>query len=158
MQKNDAHKTIIRFANAADVPAIHSLIRQLAIYEKAKNEHVCSQEELLADGFGKNPAFECLIAEVENQVVGIALFYQKYSTWKGKCIFLDDIVVDEKYRRMGIGEQLLLKLKSIALERKVRKLEWQVLDWNEPAINFYQKLEAELDSEWINCKFTLRID
>ncbi len=158
MQNDNPIKIIIRFAQAVDVPSIHSLIRQLAIYEKAENEHVCSPEELLADGFGANPAFECLVAEIDNKVVAIALFYQKYSTWKGKCIFLDDIVVDVNYRRMGIGEQLLLKLREIAIDRKARKLEWQVLDWNEPAINFYKKLGAELDSEWINCKFTLRAD
>lgn len=158
MLESIENQAFIRFATPQDVPAIHALIRQLAIYEKAEQEHVCSEAELLADGFGENPAFECLVAELNNQVVAIALFYQKYSTWKGKCIFLDDIVVDEEFRRLGIGELLLLKLKAIAIERKVRKLEWQVLDWNEPAIKFYQKLNAELDSEWINCKFSLRID
>lgn len=145
----------IRKATIKDAEGIHALIGELALYEKAPHEFTLTVEQLKIDGFlSENPAFECLVAVKEEQVLGIALYYQKYSTWKGKCIFLDDIVVSEKCRRQGIGEKLFAELKQIAKDRKALRLEWQVLDWNEPAIQFYKKLNAVLDSEWINCKFT----
>lgn len=142
-------------ATAQDMPAVHALIKELAIYERAEKEFVLSLEQLTADGFGEKPIFECLVAENEDSViVGIALFYTKYSTWKGACIYLEDLVVQQAYRGYGLGRDLLESLMVIARDRKAGRLEWQVLDWNEPAIGFYQKLGAVLDEEWINCKFT----
>lgn len=145
----------IREATAADMPAVHALIRALAIYERAEQEHSCSLEQLIADGFGPRPLFECLVAETaEEGILGMALFYTKYSTWKGACLFLEDLMVYEAARARGIGRQLLESLMCIAKDRKVGRLEWQVLDWNEPAIGFYERMGAILDPEWINCKLT----
>lgn len=134
---------------------MHALIRALAIYERAEQEHSCSLEQLTADGFGPKPLFECLVAETaEEGILGMALFYTKYSTWKGACLFLEDLMVYEAARARGIGRQLLENLMCIARDRKVGRLEWQVLDWNEPAIGFYERMGAILDPEWINCKLT----
>lgn len=145
----------IRMATAQDMPAVHALIKELANYERAEKEFVLSLEQLTADGFGEKPIFECIVAENEDSaIVGIALFYTKYSTWKGACIYLEDLVVQQAYRGYGLGRDLLESLMVIARDRKAGRLEWQVLDWNEPAIGFYQKLGAVLDEEWINCKFT----
>lgn len=142
-------------ATAQDMPAVHALIKELAIYERAEKEFVLSLEQLTADGFGEKPIFECLVAENEGSaIVGMALFYTKYSTWKGACIYLEDLVVQQAYRGYGLGRDLLESLMVIARDRKAGRLEWQVLDWNEPAIGFYRKLGAILDEEWINCKFT----
>ncbi|MBA4304049.1 MAG: GNAT family N-acetyltransferase [Sphingobacteriaceae bacterium] len=139
------------------MPAVHALIHELATYEKAPEEHTCTLEQLTEDGFGPNPVFECLVAEMpDKSVVGMALFYTKYSTWKGKCIFLDDLMVHEPYRSLGIGKALLHELMRLARDRKAQRLEWQVLDWNEPAIGFYRALGAELDPTWINCKLTFK--
>jgi GNAT superfamily N-acetyltransferase len=144
---------VVRDAIKADMPAVHQLIGELALYEKAPHEFTLSLEQLMEDGFGKDPVFECLVAEINDVVVGMALFYTKYSTWKGKCIYLDDIVVKETHRRFGVGTKLFQRLRALAKARHAQRLEWQVLDWNEPAIQFYKKLGAELDSEWINAKF-----
>lgn len=137
------------------MPAVHDLIKELAIYERAEHEFVVSVAQLTADGYGVNPIFECLVAENEaDGIVGMALFYTKYSTWKGACIYLEDLVVRENFRGFGLGKMLLEDLMIIARDRKVGRLEWQVLDWNSPAIGFYKKMGAALDEEWINCKFT----
>lgn len=140
---------------AADMPAVHALIRELAIYERAEQEFVVTVAQLTADGYGAVPIFECLVAENETVgIVGMALFYTKYSTWKGACIYLEDLVVQENFRGFGLGKRLLEILMVLARDRKVGRLEWQVLDWNSPAIGFYEKMGAVLDEEWINCKFT----
>ncbi|MFN3528310.1 MAG: GNAT family N-acetyltransferase [Bacteroidia bacterium] len=144
----------IRWATQADMPAVYALIRELAIYEQAEAEHSCSLEQLIADGFGPQPAFECFVAECSGMVSGMALFYTKYSTWKGKCIYLEDIVVRETFRGQGIGKALMKRLITLAAERKAGRLEWQVLDWNAPAIAFYKSLGAHLDAEWLNCKLS----
>src|ERR1051326_1677491 len=131
----------IRKARKKDVPQILSLIKELAAYEKAPQEVKVSVKELLRDGFGKKKAYECFVAEIQSRkiITGIALYYIKYSTWKGRCIYLDDIIVTEKLRGQGIGKKLFEEVIKVAKKMKVRKLEWQVLNWNEPAINFYKK-------------------
>lgn len=144
----------VRKATKEDMASVHRLIGELALYEKAPHEFTLTLEQLIEDGFGEYPVYECLVAGIQEEVVGMALFYTKYSTWKGKCIYLDDIVVNEAFRRFGIGSALFAELKQIAKQRDAKRLEWQVLDWNEPAIQFYNKQNAVLDSEWINCKFT----
>lgn len=145
----------IRQAVAADMPAVHALIKELAIYERAEHEFVVTVEQLTADGYGPVPIFECLVAENETVgIAGMALFYTKYSTWKGACIYLEDLVVQENFRGFGLGKRLLEVLMVLARDRKVGRLEWQVLDWNNSAIGFYEKMGAVLDEEWINCKFT----
>ncbi|RMG79887.1 MAG: GNAT family N-acetyltransferase [Bacteroidetes bacterium] len=144
----------IRKAVPKDVPQMLQMIKELATYEKAPNEVVVTEQELLEDGFGDNPVYFCYIAEKEDNVVGMALCYYKYSTWKGRCIYLEDIIVKEAERGNGIGKKLLQTVIRKAQKEKVRRLEWQVLDWNEPAINFYKKFQTRFDDEWINCKLT----
>lgn len=143
----------IRKGRQVDIPALYRLIKELAVYEKAGHEVSVTEKELLEDGFGNRPLFEFFVAETGDAIRGIALYYYKYSTWKGKALYLEDIVVDQQYRRSGIGSQLFLAVKSEAQKNKVRRMEWQVLEWNDSAIAFYKKHQAELDEEWINCKF-----
>jgi GNAT superfamily N-acetyltransferase len=144
----------IEEALPSDVNDIHRLIFELATYEKAPEEMIITPEILLEDGFGKNKIFTCFVARINQEVVGISLLYTKYSTWKGKCIFLEDIIVTESYRSKGIGSLLFERSIQFAKDQNAGRLEWQVLDWNEPAIQFYKKFEALLDPTWINCKFT----
>jgi ribosomal protein S18 acetylase RimI-like enzyme len=146
-------KIIVRKAAKKDLPSVLSLINELATYEKAPDEVKVSLKELERDGFGKEKVFDCFVAEMQDKkIVGIALFYTKYSTWKGRCIYLDDIIVTESMRGEGIGKKLFDEVISVAKKQKVRKLEWQVLNWNEPAISFYKKYSTVFDNDWINCK------
>lgn len=144
--------TMIRFAVENDIPAVHALITELAIYEKAPHEVTNTIEDMLRDGFGPQPVYRCLVAETESKITGMAIYFIKYSTWKGKGIYLDDIVVTESMRRKGIGKLLFDAVVKDAAALGAKQLHWQVLDWNLPAIEFYKKYNAELDSEWINCK------
>ncbi|MGI8892312.1 MAG: GNAT family N-acetyltransferase [Bacteroidia bacterium] len=144
----------IREGTPEDIPAIYALINELALYEKAPKEVITTVEQMYEDGFGENSIYKFVVAEVNNEIVGMALYYWKYSTWKGKGIYLDDIVVTESYRRKGVGKLLMDEIIKIAAREKANKLEWQVLDWNEPAINFYKKYNVEFDDVWINCKLT----
>ena len=147
-------KYTIRKGVKADLPQVLNLIRELAVYERAPLEVTVTVEEMEQDGFGDNPIFKFFVAESENEIIGISLYYIKYSTWKGKCIFLEDIIVTEQLRKHGIGKKLFDEVVKIAKETKVKRLEWQVLEWNEPAIKFYGKLNSHFDGEWINCKLT----
>jgi GNAT superfamily N-acetyltransferase len=144
----------IRKGTEQDIPAALDLIKELATYEKAPNEVEVSIDEMKKDF--ANKVFDFFVAELENEIVGIALYYYKYSTWKGRCIYLDDIVVTEKHRQKGIGMALIKALINVAKQEKVRKLEWQVLKWNTPAIEFYKKLNTLFDDEWLNCKLTFQ--
>lgn len=145
---------IIRPGTPADIPAVHDLIVELAIYERAGGEVENTLEELYEDGFGPKAIYELLVAEQEGIVQGMALWYVKYSTWKGKCGYLEDLVVRESQRGQGMGKALFEAVAKTCAERKYRRMEWQVLDWNEPAIRFYQALGASLDPEWMNGKLT----
>jgi len=144
----------IRKAAPADVPVIWKLVKELAEFEKAPHEVMTSEEELLRDGFGENPAYKAIVAEWEGEVKGMAVYYFSYSTWKGRSIYVDDIVVFEEARGKGLGKALLDKLVEIAKEENVGKLHWQVLDWNQPAIDFYSKYKATFDAEWVNVAVT----
>ena len=144
----------IRKGTVEDVEAVHGLIVELAIYERAGDEVTNGVEQLRADGFGPHAIYDLWVAEVDNVVVGMALWYVKYSTWKGKCGFLEDLVVRESHRGLGIGKSLFLAVAQECAKRNFGRMEWQVLDWNEPAIAFYKKLGAELDPEWLNGKLT----
>ncbi|GIV26466.1 MAG: N-acetyltransferase [Bacteroidia bacterium] len=141
---------IIRKGTVDDIPKALDLVIELAIYEKAPNEVEVSVEEMTKNFEEK--VFDFFVAEYENEIVGIALYYYKYSTWKGRCIYLDDIIVTEKHRNKGIGMQLMKAVIDLAKQERVRKLEWQVLKWNTPAIEFYKKLNTVFDDEWLNCK------
>jgi GNAT superfamily N-acetyltransferase len=133
---------------------VHALIVELAIYERAGNEVETTVAQLIEDGFGPERIFELFVAESEGAIVGMALWYTKYSTWKGKCGFLEDLVVRDEFRDKGIGRALFEAVAAECAQRNFGRMEWQVLDWNEPAIGFYKKLGAELDPEWLNGKFT----
>lgn len=144
---------LIRKGQVTDLPQVLELIRELAIYEKAPLEVENSVERMIEDGFGERPIFDFFVAETDDQIVGTAIYYYSYSTWKGRCLYLEDLVVTEKYKRQGIGKMLFDELIALAQKEEVARLSWQVLDWNAPAIAFYNKLGAQLDGEWINCKF-----
>ena len=145
---------VVRSATPEDMPAVHALIVELAIYERAGDQVETTMEQLTLDGFGPQAIFELVVAEWEGSLVGMALWYTKYSTWKGKCGFLEDLVVRDSYRGKGIGRALFESVAEECAKRNFGRMEWQVLDWNEPAIGFYKKLGAELDPEWLNGKFT----
>ena len=147
-----AMQATVRKGTKEDMPAVHALISELAHYEKAPHEVTNTVEDMLRDGFGESPVFHCLVAEVGGKIVGMAIYFIKYSTWKGKGVYLDDIVVTESCRGKGIGHALFNRLAHESLLLGAKQLHWQVLDWNEPAIRFYQKYSTTLDSEWINCK------
>lgn len=144
----------IRKGTKEDMPSVHALICELAEYEKAPQEVSNTVEDMIRDGFGEQPVFSCLVAEENGQILGMAIYHLKYSTWKGKGIYLDDIVVTEKRRGEGIGKLLFDAVLLEAKSTGAKQLHWQVLDWNEPAIRFYHKYKASFDSEWINCKLS----
>ncbi|GAB3202863.1 GNAT superfamily N-acetyltransferase [Pontibacter aydingkolensis] len=138
-----------------DLPQVLGLIKELAEYERAPLEVTNTLEEMRRDGFGENPIFKFFVAETaENEIVGIALYFTAYSTWKGKTLFLEDLVVTERLRRSGIGKKLFDAVAEEAKLTGAKRFRWQVLEWNEPAIAFYNKIGAELDGEWINCTMT----
>lgn len=141
---------LIREAIAADCPRLLELIKELAVYEKAPDEVTIDPKHFEESGFGTQPVWWALVAEMEGTVVGFALYYIRFSTWKGQRMYLEDLIVTEEWRGKGIGKQLLDQLIVVAQEKGFSGMSWQVLDWNEPAINFYKKYEAHFDPEWIN--------
>lgn len=141
---------VIRAARKEDCPRILELIKELALYEKAPDEVTVTLEEMEACGFGEKPVWGSLVAEVNGEILGIALYYDRYSTWKGRRLYLEDLIVTESARGLGLGKKLLDELIVYARENKYHGMVWQVLDWNEPAINFYKKYNAEFDGEWVN--------
>lgn len=144
----------IRIGTTNDIPRVLELVKELAVFEKAPNEVEVTVAEMTNWGFGKDKIFDFFVLEKENIIVGIAVYYYKYSTWKGKCLFLEDIIVTENERKNGYGKLLFNEVVKVAKAQKVRRMEWQVLDWNTPAIEFYKKYQSHLDGEWINCKLT----
>ena len=141
---------IIRRALQSDCPRLLELIQELAVYEKAPEEVTVSLEHFSESGFGQNPVWWGFVAEVQGVVVGMALYYVRYSTWKGQRMYLEDILVTEKLRGNKIGSLLFDALIKEAKEKKFNGINWQVLEWNEPAINFYKKYNANFDPEWHN--------
>jgi GNAT superfamily N-acetyltransferase len=145
---------IIRKGKKEDLPAVLGLIRELALFEKAPEQVTNTLAAMEADGFGEKPVFELHVAEWNGEVVGMALYFVKYSTWKGKGLYLDDLVVTEKHRGKGIGTKLLRAYLTVAQEIRARQAHWQVLDWNTPAIDLYRKMGASIEGEWLDCKLT----
>ena len=143
--------TTIRSGRKDDLPLVLELIRELAEYERALPEVVNSVEQMEKDGFGPQPIFGFFVAENEKGIVGLSLYYWRYSTWKGKRLYLEDIIVTEKERGTGIGKQLFDCTMKKTLEEDCSGMMWQVLAWNEPSIKFYKKYGAKLDDEWTNC-------
>ena len=146
-------KLNIRRAEKKDLPAVHRLVGELAAYERAENEFVASLQDYYRDY--EAGVFDALVAEKDGTVIGMMLYYMAYSTWKGRMLFLEDFVVDEDYRRSGVGQQMFEALKEEASKRKCRLIKWQVLDWNRPAIEFYEKNNALIETDWWNGKFFL---
>ncbi len=144
----------IRKGTESDLPQVLELVRELAVFEKAHGEVEVSVDEMRNWGFGKNKLFDFSVLEKNGSIVAMALYYYKYSTWKGKCLFLEDIIVTESERKNGYGQLLFSEVVKVAKKEKVRRMEWQVLDWNAPAIQFYKKYNSNFDGEWINCKLT----
>jgi GNAT superfamily N-acetyltransferase len=126
------------------------LINELAVYEKAPNEVTVTLSHFEQSGFGENPVWWAFVAEVNDTIVGFALYYIRYSTWKGQCLYLEDFIVTENMRGQGIGKLLFDRVVQETKEKGFSRMVWQVLEWNEPAINFYKKYKANLDPEWIN--------
>jgi GNAT superfamily N-acetyltransferase len=140
----------IREGNREDVPAMFELIKELALYENAPEQVTNTVEQMYLDGFGENPIFGTIVLEVDNKVVGLSLYYYRYSTWKGKRLYLEDLIVSETMRGKGLGEKLLEATIEQARKSGSTGMMWQVLDWNEPAINFYKKFGVKFDAEWLN--------
>lgn len=142
---------LIREAKPKDISAVLRLIRELADFEREPKAVVNTESELHQHIF-KDKICNAIVADDNNEIIGFALYYNSYSTWKGKCLYLEDLYVQEARRKHGIGALLFEKIISIAEYQKVRRLEWLVLDWNQPAIQFYKKYGANLDNSWLNGK------
>jgi len=147
MQQNIA----IRRATKEDCPRLLELIRELADYERAPEEVTVTTEHFTDSGFGPHPVWWAFVATVDGRVEGFALYYIRYSTWKGQRLYLEDFVVTQEMRGKGLGKLLFERVLEEMKEKKFKGMVWQVLDWNEPAINFYQKYQARFDAGWINC-------
>ena len=141
----------IREATPRDIPDILKWIQELAHYEKAGDEAILTPDDLLRDGFDEHPLFGVLLAEYEGEAAGMAFWYTSYSTWKGKCLYLEDLYVKEDLRRKGIGKLLFEAMIKKANEEGYARLQWQVLNWNAPALAFYQKYHTAFSPEWLNC-------
>jgi GNAT superfamily N-acetyltransferase len=144
----------LRKATESDLPVVLDLIKELAAFERAPNEVTVTLEELKNDGFEKNPVYEIILAENNTEVLGMAFYFYAYSTWKGKCIYLEDIIVREALRGKKIGKLLFEAVIMRCKEVNAKRLMWQVLDWNIPAIDFYKKYSASLDQTWVNGRLT----
>jgi len=140
----------LRVAVKEDCPRLLELVRELALFEKAPEEVTVTLKEFEDAGFGEKPVWKTFVAEVDGVIVGFALYYIRYSTWKGCRMYLEDLIVTEEWRGKGVGKLLFDRLIVEAREMGFNGMSWQVLDWNEPAIKFYKKYEAALDGAWIN--------
>ena len=138
----------IRKATQTDMPFVLNLIRELAAFEREPEAVVVTVDDLIRDGFSEPPLFNCLVAEKENTIIGMALFYYRYSTWKGKTIHLEDLIVKADQRGTGAGFALYQEIIKQGEKDKVRRIEWNVLDWNAPAIAFYEKSGAKVLKDW----------
>jgi GNAT superfamily N-acetyltransferase len=138
----------IRDATKEDMPQALELIKELAIFEKEENAVEVTVQDLQNDGFGDLPAFTCFVAELNNKVEGIALVYKRYSTWKGPILHLEDLVVSQKMRGLGMGSALLDEVVKFAFSLGAKRINWEVLDWNEKAINLYEKKGAKVLRDW----------
>lgn len=143
---------IIRAGRQEDIPEIFELVKELAEYENAAHELNNTPAQLEQDGFGTHPLFEFIVAKHNEHIIGMALFFPYYSTWKGKTLYMEDLIVKEAWRKKGIGKLLMDAVVLHASKQGYKNILWQVLDWNTPAIEFYKKTGAILDGEWMNCK------
>ena len=149
-------KIFIEKAVKEDCKAIMKLVQELAVYEKAPDEVTVAMEHFVESGFGEKPVWKAFVAKENGIVKGFALYYIRYSTWKGQRMYLEDLLVTEEMRGKGIGKLLFDKLVEECKSKKYSGLVWQVLDWNEPAINFYKKFDGvKFDGEWVNCSIDI---
>lgn len=144
-----------RRAVKQDCPRLMELIRELAVFEKAPDEVTVTLEHFEESGFGANPVWWGFVAEENGIIQGFAMYYIRYSTWKGQRMYLEDLIVTEEMRGKGVGSLLFEVLIAEAKEKKFNGIVWQVLEWNEPAIKFYKKLNATFDGEWVNCALSI---
>ena len=144
-------KIKIREGTRNDLPRVLELVKELADYEKSLHEVQNTVARMEEEGFGQQPVFGFFVAERDGIIAGLSLYYWRYSTWKGKRLYLEDIIVTESARGGGIGKLLFDRTMQHSLDENCSGMMWQVLDWNEPAINFYKKYDAALSQEWINC-------
>ena len=142
----------IRIGVKQDLPRVLELVKELALFERAPEEVTNTLAMMENDGFGENPVYGFFVAEEDGSILGLSLYYWRYSTWKGKRLWLEDIIVTESERGRGIGKLLFDRTMEKALEENCTGMMWQVLDWNEPAITFYKKYGAKLDPQWVNCQ------
>lgn len=147
---------IIRNAVKEDCKQLLDLVYELAVYEKAPEQVTVTLEHFEESGFGEHPVWWGFVAEENNTVIGFVLYYIRYSTWKGQRMYLEDFIVTEKARSKGVGKLLFDRLIDVAKEKKLNGIVWQVLDWNEPAINFYKKYNAKIENEWLNCSIEVQ--
>jgi GNAT superfamily N-acetyltransferase len=141
----------IRSGKKTDLPRVLELIKELATFERAPEEVTNTLALMEADGFGANPVYGFFVAQEQDRIIGLSLYYWRYSTWKGKRLYLEDIIVTESERGRGIGKLLFDRTMEKALEENCTGMMWQVLDWNEPAVNFYKKYGTKIDKGWWNC-------
>lgn len=144
----------IRVARQEDCPRLLELVHELALYEKAPEEVTVTLEEFVTAGFGENPVWKAFVAEEDGFIAGFAIYYIRYSTWKGCRLYLEDFIVTESYRGKGIGKLLFEQIMQEAKEKGFNGMNWQVLDWNEPALNFYNKYAAQIEAGWLNGSFS----
>lgn len=140
----------IRRAEVRDVPAMLALVRELAVFERAPNEVTVTEDHMRDAGFGKDPVWVGWVAEVDDDIVGMAVCYERYSTWKGRRLYLEDIIVTESARGHRVGEMLIKQCAAYAVEQNYSGMLWQVLDWNVDAIRFYDRFGAQYSKEWVN--------
>lgn len=146
--------SVIRKAKREDCNKMMELIRELALYERAPHEVTVTMNEFEEAGFGTQPIYKAFVAENANEIIGFALYYIRYSTWKGRRMYLEDLLVTKAYRGQGIGQLLFDELIRECKREHLHGIAWQVLDWNEPAIHFYKKYQASFSSEWLNGSLT----
>ncbi|MER3463760.1 MAG: GNAT family N-acetyltransferase [Chitinophagaceae bacterium] len=146
---------IIRRAVKEDCPRILELVQELAEYERAPNEVTVTLEHFTDSGFGEKPVWWAFVAEINGKVEGFAMYYVRFSTWKGQRMYLEDLIVTERLRSKGIGKKLFDQLIIEAKEKGFNAIVLQVLEWNEPAINFYKKYNASFDAEWLNASIPI---
>jgi GNAT superfamily N-acetyltransferase len=144
----------IRTAKKEDCARLLELVNELAIYERAPQEVTVTLEEFIDAGFGENKVWDAFVAEENGFIAGFAIYYTRYSTWKGRRLYLEDFIVTEAYRGRGLGKLLFEAVIKDAAQKNFNGMTWQVLDWNQPAINFYNKYDAQLEPGWLNASFS----
>lgn len=144
----------IRKAAPSDMPSVLRLITELAVFEKEPDAVKITVKDLVENGFKEHPSFNIYLAEMDNTIVGMALFYRRFSTWEGASLHLEDLIVTQQYRQKGIGKALYDKVLNFAIENDINRVEWVVLDWNTPAVDFYKSTGATVFEEWNICQMS----